>query len=116
LFILFKLDSNWLISYGLRVIKSIVDWSSRYHYMGASSVEPRMSWAYYSGASRLDTAQLDTTNHSDQCLEAFHCSSAVSGSCPIDSCPNGGHSSLNTGHVIKINEASSRYLMFDASM
>jgi len=43
------------------------------------------------GGARLDTDQLDTTNHSDRCLEAFHCSSAVSGSCSIDSCPNGGH-------------------------
>jgi len=47
------------------------------------------------GGIRLDTDQLDTTNHSDRCLEAFHCSSAVSGSCSIDSCPNGGHSSSN---------------------
>jgi len=44
-----------------------------------------------SGGARLDTVQLDTTNHSARCLEAFHCSSAVSGSCSIDSCPNGGH-------------------------
>jgi len=48
-------------------------------------------------ASPLDTAQLDTTNHSDRCLEAFHCSSVVSGSCPIDSCPNGGHP--NSGKI-----------------
>jgi len=41
--------------------------------------------------SRLTTSRLDTTNHSDRCLEAFHCSSAMNGSCPIDSCPNGGH-------------------------
>jgi len=38
------------------------------------------------GVSRLTTSRLDTTNHSDRCLEAFHCSSAVNGSCP-----NGGH-------------------------
>jgi len=43
------------------------------------------------GGARLDTDQLDTTNHSDRCLEIFHCSSAVSGSCSIDSCPNEGH-------------------------
>jgi len=43
------------------------------------------------GEARLDTDQLDTTNHSDRCLEAFHCSSAVSGLCSIDSCPNGDH-------------------------
>jgi len=35
--------------------------------------------------SRLTTSRLDTTNHSDRCLEAFHCSNAVSGSCPINS-------------------------------
>jgi len=29
--------------------------------------------------------------HSDRCLETFHCSSDVSGSCLIDSCSNGGH-------------------------
>jgi len=44
------------------------------------------------GGVRLNTDQLDTTNHSDRCLEAFHCLSAVSGSCSIDSCPNEGHS------------------------
>jgi len=41
------------------------------------------------GGARLDTNQLDTTNHSDRCLEAFHCSSAVSGSCPNGGHPNG---------------------------
>jgi len=47
---------------------------------------------YYKwGGARLDTDQLDITNHSDRCLEASHCSSAVSRSCSIDSCPNGGH-------------------------
>jgi len=46
---------------------------------------------FYQGGARLDTYQLDTINHSDRCLEAFHCSSAVNGSCSIDSCPNGGH-------------------------
>jgi len=46
-----------------------------------------------SGGTRLDTDQLDTTNHSDRCLKTFHCSSAVSGLRSIDSCPNGGHSS-----------------------
>jgi len=51
-------------------------------------------FTFSSGSARLDTAQLDTTNHSDRCLEAFHCSSVVSGSCPIDSCPNGGHPRL----------------------
>jgi len=43
------------------------------------------------GASRLDTAQLNTTNHSDLCLKAFHCSSAVSDSYSIDLCSNGDH-------------------------
>jgi len=43
------------------------------------------------GGARLDTDQLDITNHSDRCLKAFYCSSAVSDSCSIDSCPNGGH-------------------------
>jgi len=37
-----------------------------------------------------ERSQLDTTNHNDRCLEAFHCSSALSNSCPIDSYPNGG--------------------------
>jgi len=44
------------------------------------------------GETLFDMAQLDITNHSDRCLEAFHCSSAMSGSCSIDSCPNGGYS------------------------
>jgi len=46
------------------------------------------------GGARLDTDQLDTTNHSDRCLEALYCSSAVNGSCSIDLCPNGGHLGL----------------------
>jgi len=52
------------------------------------------------GEARLDTDQLDTTNHNDRCLEAFHYSSAVSGSCSIDSCPNGGHPSNAAFYVI----------------
>jgi len=60
------------------------------------------------GGVRLDTDQLDTTNHSDRCLKAFHCSSAVSGSCSIDSCPNGGHPKILTENMpcIKILELS----------
>jgi len=41
-------------------------------------------------------AQLNTINHSNRCLEAFHYSSAVSNSCPIDSCPNGRHPKKNS--------------------
>jgi len=31
------------------------------------------------GASRLPTLRLTTATHSSRCLEAFHCSNAVSG-------------------------------------
>jgi len=50
-----------------------------------SAVSGRRSvlWRPRTGVSRLTTCRLDTTNHSDRCLEAFHCSSAVNGSCPI---------------------------------
>jgi len=36
------------------------------------------------GAVHLDTLQMLTTTHSDRCIEAFHCSSAVSGWCAIE--------------------------------
>jgi len=56
---------------------------------------------------------LDTTNHSDRCLEAFHCSSAVSGSCSIDSCPNGDHIeatqvSLYMHYIYKVEDGEYR--------
>jgi len=37
-------------------------------------------------AVHLNTVQLPTATHSDRCLEIFHCSSAVNGSCPIEPC------------------------------
>jgi len=43
----------------------------------------KMVYIYSYSMARLDTDQLDTTNHIDR-LEAFHCLSAVSGSCSID--------------------------------
>jgi len=33
----------------------------------------------YLGAIHLDTVEMPTVTHSDRCLEALHCSSAVSG-------------------------------------
>jgi len=38
------------------------------------------------GAVHLDTVQMPTATHSDRCLEIFHCSSAVIGSCCYISC------------------------------
>jgi len=39
------------------------------------------------GSIHLDTVQMPTATHSDRCLEAFHCSSTVSGWWAIESCP-----------------------------
>jgi len=44
----------------------------------------------------LNTVRLPTATHSDRCLDAFHCSSAVSGLwsidvCPVDLCSNRGY-------------------------
>jgi len=63
------------------------------------------------GEFRLDTAQLDIINHSDGCSEAFHCSSAVNGSCPIDSCPNGNHPNDIRGMINVILKISNVYLI-----
>jgi len=48
----------------------------------ANSMSVLEMWANKE-VSRLTTSRLDITNHSDRCLEAFHCSSAVNSSCPI---------------------------------
>jgi len=47
----------------------------------------------YIGSVSID----HTTNHSDRCLEAFHCSSAVNGSCPIETCPIEHHPPTSPG-------------------
>jgi len=43
------------------------------------------------GASHLTTVPIDTATHSSRCLEAFHCSSAVSGWWSIGTWSNGPH-------------------------
>jgi len=44
------------------------------------------------GAVHLDTVQMPTATHSNRCLEAFHCSSVVSGWWAIEPCPFERHS------------------------
>jgi len=48
------------------------------------------------GAIHLDTVQMPTATHSDQCLEAFHCLSVVSGWRAIEPCPFERHSANGT--------------------
>jgi len=47
-------------------------------FLGTSRCE--WLWSVVKGSAHLDTVQLETINYSDRYLEAFHCSSAVSGS------------------------------------